>query len=563
MLVKIENFRKIENESIDLSLGKINLICGNGHQGKTSVLKSITAISTQEPLPFYSFAGKRLIDKKQALNLVNDSAREAKLSCEENNIFYPECNVVTHGENSIKGTDFSCGLKFYTDLTDKEKSSLLSQLFKTLPSDDLLMGELNKIDLPQAAINKIIESIAAVGWDDTLANGISKKQMLKGQWKEVARENYGSKKAKNWIPENYSPDLEGSSEETLTDELQQQREGLEAILSMQGASEQEIESLEYLAKDFDKLEIKVKEDLENYHKSEKDNIEALEFLNEFPPVQEKKSYQCPNCEEKLELVNKASSIHLKKFSSLDGDNLIYAQEKNKEAQNSYNLAKSKLKNSNSTLNESRRKLEESKLACEKLAEIDKENNGNRSQEIASEIDKCRESLKNAEERLKAFQLKKGADKYYKNILLNEEIENILKPDGLRKKCIEKALTDFNSKIKSVCKSLYKIEVKENLEVYMNNRQFFLLSGSEQFICRTILQIVISEIQESPTIIIDGADIMDSFDREKVISCLSDLNKTSIVSMTILKKEQTPILQKFGIGKTFWIESGTITEMKGE
>lgn len=556
MRASIENFRKIKSANFDLEENKINLLAGHGHQGKTSILKAITAAATMNALPFYGINGKQIVGKKNAIALVNESAREGSIEFDNVEILYPDCEVKTHGERKIKSSFYSAGLLSYTESDEKTRAQLLSTILGTTPTPEQSKEALQEIEgLPNQAIEKIMLSIESIGWDETFESTKKKATMMKGQWREVTGETWGKAKGKVWAPSDYSPDMDGLSLETLSEELQQQREGLEAAISKQGATEVEINILENLARNLDKLSLGREECEKLLNESTAELFNSEKELKKFKAKAQ--VHTCPKCS--ASLLIEGDKLVLNK-ENVEGDYKEYLSEKIKQLTSLYNANKEKNSTLTKRLEEYKTNLSKAEEAAEKLHKMDKDAGGNNQQEIIAEIDKYRKSVYESEARLKAMDIKNRADNHNKNVLMNLEIQSVLKPEGLRKTILENGLKKFNQVINQGCLGQYDIRVKNDLEVYMDGRNFALLSGSEQFICRGVLQMALSVLSGDNMIIFDGSDILDRVDRQKFFGALLKLGKTVIISMTILKKEETPNFKNLKAGKSFWIENGEIEEL---
>ena len=79
--------------------------------------------------------------------------------------------------------------------------------------------------------------IEAQGWDGAAKQAKEKGANLKGMWEQITGDRYGSKKAENYIPENWMPDLDGASDESLQADLTDARGVLEGCIASEAVDD--------------------------------------------------------------------------------------------------------------------------------------------------------------------------------------------------------------------------------------------------------------------------------------------------------------------------------------
>ena len=174
------------------------------------------------------------------------------------------------------------------------------------------------------------------------------------------------------------------------------------------------------------------------------------------------------------------------------------------------------------------------------------------------VDAFRDEVRLCEARIEAKRKKEGADRAHKAVQENQAYIDLLAPTGMRKRKLLRALDDFNAKMAEMCTTAsYKlVTVDEEMHIRYGERNYYLLSGSEQYRVRAIMQLAAAFSDNSHVVVLDGADILDSAGRNGLFALLGNLDITALVGMTMNKPEQAPDLGKFGVGQTLWVSAGT-------
>jgi hypothetical protein len=147
---------------------------------------------------------------------------------------------------------------------------------------------------------------------------------------------------------------------------------------------------------------------------------------------------------------------------------------------------------------------------------------------------------------------------------NQKVVDILSPEGLRRQKLAKALSAFNKdRMAPLCTSagFEMVSVDEDLEVLYGSRPYFLLSASEQYRVRAVLQLAIAALDGSPVVILDGADMLDQEGREGLFGMLAEQqDRGFLVGMTMDEATQAPNLKEAGMGTTYWVDGGIAKEV---
>ena len=90
-------------------------------------------------------------------------------------------------------------------------------------------------------------------------------------------------------------------------------------------------------------------------------------------------------------------------------------------------------------------------------------------------------------------------------------------------------------------------------------QYELLSESEKFRVRVVLQIGMALSDKSQALVIDAADILDKGGRNGLFKAVKSTGLPAFISMTIDSKELVPSLSKSGVGASYWINGDATAE----
>ena len=147
----------------------------------------------------------------------------------------------------------------------------------------------------------------------------------------------------------------------------------------------------------------------------------------------------------------------------------------------------------------------------------------------------RQELKTAEQRVALRKLKAEADLVALEAAQYAALKVLADPDGLRKTSLLRAidyLRGILGMIHTDSGGAWRlVEIDESLGMSYGGRPFGLCSKSEQFICDLSLQALLTEIDGSAIMVIDGADILDATGRDGLFRVLQVGGVNAIVGMT--------------------------------
>lgn len=546
MKATIKNFMGCAAAEVEAS--KIALILGLNGQGKTSTLLPIAA-ALRGGVPLG-------LQKTKAGMLVKTGAGAASVVLEEDGakveVFWPKCERRSEGVSAPEASDIAVGAVAFPAMADKDKVELLRDILKTDPVKQELCEALADAGLSEKVQEAVWHNIEAEGWDASLDRAKEKGRSLKSQWALIAGEAYGEKKAASWFPQGWENDLETTSTEALEADMSLARADLEDKIANQaiGADElarlqEKVDSLADAEKECDDLAGKVTE----AQKALKEARAAREKLPKLPNY----DLVCPHCGKpvvyqfgKLEAVKQSLSAEEREKLEqqiLDAGNAV------SKAERELNAAKHEFILSDSALQAIKKAKDELEAKQGKTIQ-------------PAEVDEARNAVRKAETRLQSFNRYNEALRVHRNILENQAIINVLEPEGIRRRSLEKGLADFNGRLEYLCHvaGWACVKVDGDMSVSYNDRPFILCSESEKFRAKVTLQAAIAEYDGSHALVVDAADILDNKGRAGLLKLLAGQSYCSFVGMMAAKPSAAPDLKKLGIGRKYWVEAGNCEEV---
>ena len=543
---RISHFCKIKN--MDVELHSLTGFFGKNSSGKTSIKNAMGAVACGCPLPMKG------IKKKDARDLVQDDAKKGMVEliqdAGQSSISYPSLKIKTE-KTPVVSSEYATGLTRLDEILAKELPNVLSSYMKVLPDKDDLIEALKDIGMTEGSRETVWDQIDNLGWDAVCKNVAQKSTGLKGQWKEAARENYGSDKAKNWIPENYDPEMENQSEEHYQAILVESTEFLNAAIKEEAVSDSNVDDLTKKAESLGELKTEL-EGLKKKGSGLKKLIDKLVIKRDImPQPSTEANAKCPHC--KKAFIVSGSHAHYNVVKPVK----ITAEQNKKRAAaivkvNNIILEHTKDRKSiELSFNSVVVKIKNAKSAIETL--------NNRPEQNLSENDvsKAQNNVTQARLNLESFQQKLRADGIQKKIVSIEKVKDIVGPEGLRKEKLGKAIDELNDVINEIIPD-WNIKFDSDLLVEKDGYAFPLLSESYTYQCIIAFQLAIAKLESAELIIVDRIDIFDSENRTILLKALSKMKAPCIVCSTINKKEKAPDFEKLGVGKSYWVEDGEVS-----
>lgn len=546
----VKNFRGISEAQIDIS--PIALITGKNGAGKTSIALAIAAAATGKAIPFAK------LTKKECDIMLRTGTKAAMVALGTQDgsrqIEWPKAEVHSDGRPPV-ASEIATGLTDLFSMKEKDALAYLIDLLKANVTREDFTAAFVKQEMPETVAEKVWQTIDAQGWDAALARAKETGTKLKGAWEHITGEKYGSKKASDWHPAEWESDLSGHTAESLQAELNAARKKLEEAIGKNAVSQAEIETLKEKAGKHDELDSNVQTILAEYNALADKLKQVEDELKNNPNPSAKVDYSCPHCEGLVHITAVSGSEYmLTKAASVDESQLKEKRLAHAGLCGQQNNLKSQLAAKSSELKLASANRDTALAAKQKLEGLSDAAPAQSYEQVAME----RDLVKQSEQRLVMFEKHRDAFKASEQIATNQVIIDLLDETGIRKQKLSQALDAFlGSYIAPLCEAfgMKSIYMDCDLNVAVGSVYYQMLSASEQFRVRAVLQLAIARLESASVVIIDGADILDQGGRGKLLTMVKDTGMPTVVCMTLNKPDAAPDLAAAGIGKTYWIENG--------
>lgn len=558
MRITIENYRGIEYA--DFTVDGITLVGAPNASGKTSIAQAVQAALNANglPVPGMTKAMAGFLVRSGATSgfsqVANDNDPDAPTN-EITRVEWPKATIHTEGEIPPHASEFASGSASLVDMDTRRLTSTLMEILDAEPKKENLAGAMKKAGIDsEDLVDKLWEAIQDIGWDNQHAQVRDKGAKLKGQWEYISGERYGAKKAEQFYPSNWSQDLETASEDRLQADLVKAKEELESVIAADAVDASVRAGHEARAAGLSDLNKKMGALAKSEASLQSAIDAAYEHLNECPaPPASPETVPCPCCD--AELIISGRNKLVAAGEAPDPDEVARQMTAHTDAKDDVNRANAEM---NSLLAKKRDLQQE--ISAAQTSSVWLENNPVQEGKPASEasIDAARERVAEAEGALEAWQQKTQADRIHSNIEKNKAIVDILAPKGLRQSVLNSKTREFvESHIKPLADvaKWQEVAFDRDLTITYGGRIYGLLSESEKFRTRVLLQLALAKKEGAPLVVVDAADILDKGGRAGFFRMLHGSGQRCLVCMTYGSKENLPPIGKLKNSQTVWINNG--------
>ena len=564
MEIRIKNYRSLSLTQAELTAGGILLIAGPTKSGKSSLCTAIGAALAGVPAVWPD------LKKKDFDALVRDGAKAAQVGVKgdgwSRTISYPSGEIKTKG-NPETVSRMAIGLAHLPLMSVKERSDLIGELIPSTPTKDDFLAYDGLEGVDDETREKVWSIIEEKGWDRAHDSAKARGPEMKGQWRQVTGEQWGSAKGENWQPDDVDIDALTSSVADLEAAVDAARANEDELIGQSAVNEKAIEDMRARASKLDELEKTLTSRQEDLSDAEEAYEEAKAEMETAPHggVGELRE-PCPHC---------GLVINVKYTYELNGvgEMMNRACELNIPTdENDPELAKELQRKRVTLSDEFGETRQAAKLLRADVDEIEAQRDTARSaadsleaalntEDTTEALAAARAAHRHAEGNLDKRKAFVSASRLHEKILVNQALTNTLKPDGLRAEVLSRMLEGFGVNfLARVCQwsssdaeaRWRRVKIEDDFSVTWDGRDYRLLSGSEQWLTRTILQIAFALWTKENFVILDSADILEPKDRNALFRVLQKTEMTAVVAMTETKYARVPDLEKAGLGSVYWL-----------
>lgn len=557
MRVTIENYRGIQ--FADFTVDGITLVGAPNASGKTSIAQAVQAALNANGLPVpdmtKSMAGFLVRSGATSgfAQVANDNDPDA-VTNELTRVEWPKAQIHTEGQVPPSASEFATGALSLVDIDAKKRTTILMEMLDGAPTKENLAVALKKAGVTKPEhVDALWKTIGEIGWDHTHIQTRDKGAKLKGQWEMITGERYGSKKAETFLPMGWDTDLESASEERLQAGLTKAREELEAAIAADAVDSSKRAEHADWADMVPQYADEVAAIEAELPKRQAELQDAHQALTDNPaPVAGPETVPCPCCNEPLVIRGRRLE---KQGAQPDEAELQAMTDAHQQARQQVDTANAALTAARDLLSQAKSRLQRAQASQKWLDDHQEE-----AEKPATEtdIDAARERVAQAERLLKAWQDKTQADRIHGNIEKNQAILDILAPGGLRQAVLNDKTRAFVADHIAPLSARAKwadVAFDRDLTITYGGRIYSLLSESEKFRVRVLLQLGIASLEKAKMVVIDAADILDKEGRAGLIRMLHSTGLRCLVCMTYGDKKDLPPISRLDQGKLVWIEGG--------
>lgn len=561
----VTEFRGIKVASGTVS--PITIIAGKNGQGKSSILQAVAAAMTGLPIPFLhqgSKPGKVTMDltKKDSEELVRSGSKTGSVSVATDNdntmtLTWPDCkHVAGMGMNPPKATIHATGLFPWKEMCSTSRSIYLTKLLNATPTETDMKEYLSHLGLSEKMQSWAITSVTKNGWESTESRIKTDITQKKGAWKQITREQWGSKKAQTWTPTGWEDDLAGEKFTDLQAEMNAAKMDVEVAIRDQAVGEDKVIQLRKTAGGAEETN-KAEADLKKKDARLAALLTQRDGLDKPIMVDTSNQTACPQCKTTL-LVSPSlgSGFDLTKPEEID-------TARNKKLLDAYGGIDGSVKAAKIMRDTAHRTLntlhENNRVATAAQTSLDNMKSGN---VTADQLAEARKVLLRAESLLAAFTSHDEAKKTNDAISARDVVLQFLEPGGMRHKKMVDSMEPFNSDLALLSDSAGwgLIQIDPSMNLTMGGRKYFSLSDSEKFRAQATLQVAIARVDQSDMVILDGAEILDQSGKNGLLKMLMKMKIRALIGMMINKPKLVPDLAKVKRGHAYWVDGGTMVSL---
>lgn len=542
----------------DITVETTALVAGLNHSGKSSLIQAIGAAALNSPLIRHASR------KSDAAHLVRDGAERGVvvLADDKGNkakITFPALEYQTEGRPSF-GTALGIGAVGFMRLNAKERTAELVERIQALPGKADLAAWLTKHGVDgKAQADLLWDRLADGDWDAVHKAAHEHSLKLKGQWERAAGERWGSAKYKDWCPRGLDPD-DLKDRAGYEADLKAAKAALEETLAASAVTAEKLKDMEARVATIPEILARIAV-LDERQKDLEATLEAAVRARKALPeaVTLENLPTCWKCGSPYEAYQESPGVWRFKQPTatepLSPDELKARRLAIASADGQVASARDKL----------------GLLARERFAEDTALKQARADEQriidlagapVADEaaVSAARQAVIDAENRLEAFKKLEETRRLALLIEANAVTVAALAPDGVRKERLAASLADFNAQLAELCSVArlpHPLEVDGAATLTYGGRPWPALSESEQWRAELIVTAAFARMEGAQLILVDRLDVLHPQARGGVLALLRHLAIPAVVCMTAKDPSAVPALGRHGLGRTYWIDDGTV------
>ena len=547
--IELRDFRGCERAS--LRVDPIALVAGRNATGKSSIAQAIGAALTGNPLVVDGVA------KGSAGMLVKIGVGGAAVALSgpggKTRVDWPSCNVTSDGKPPAANA-YAVGALSLAALSARDRAAVVGVVLKADPTEEDLRLALADLGLEDhvAALAKLI---GEQGWDQAHAQRKEAGAGLKGEWRRVTGVNYGSRIAAAWVPKGWGAKEEKLSEKEFVGDVARTKAAHERAVAAAAVSDAEREQLMSEANLLAARQVAVADAQTVLRATATRLDQATDARHGLPPAESEGGLPCPHCGAFV-IIHRVSLVEqtLVKVVPISAAELKKRRTKIAEADGDIARLKGEVQANQRTATLAQLDLDKSVAARTQIAGLTP---GDKS---AGSVEATRAAVETAAARLVAYQQKTQANELREQILINDLVLGVLAADGLRAKKLGRVLDGFNggqSLPLTQAAGWKAVAIEPDMALTYGGRPYALLSTSEQYRVRAVMQAAMARIRGDDMVVLDAANVLDGVTRSGLFQLLIAAGLSAVVCMTLTRRGQVPDLAAVNLGASYWLDNGVL------
>lgn len=543
--LEIRNFRGVPSAS--LALAGVTLLAGRNGAGKTSTCQALSSVLTGSvPVGGLKKSDlERLVSKGARFSEVllehaeGETASRARMT-------YPDAKFSTAG-TPPGASAVASGMASPLEMTAKDAAASWLAVLDADPSEDDLRIALEEVPgMSAAVIASVWAAVQTVGWDGAHAKAREQATKAKGRWEQITGDRYGSKKATTWEPAEWTADLQEADLAKLLEDEVAASAALERALKADALDADQRARLQALAGELDARN-QAHADAKAAAKAAREEWLAAEALKLPDPSN---TMACPHC----------GGMVMASGAAL----VVVEQTPEELAELSRQLEEHRVKVRELEATQHRLAGEAIKadLAVKDSAKAAWHLNREEPGTDCISVDEARANYNRALARITAAKSKRDADQAAAEARRGTGISAVLAPEGLRARKMREALAGLNAELEtlSAAAGWPLVSIGDDFGCTCGGLPYALLSESEQYRCRALVQALIGHRDGSRMLVFDRADLLDRAGRNGLLKLAKYSSRMVVIAMTMDSPADVPDLKAKRLGVSYWIENGNPSQI---
>lgn len=545
-----ENFMRARRFSI--AINRITTLQGPNGQGKSSIALAVAKTASRDLFDTKAECASQVTTGAQMgeVTLKVDDNKIATFNLPDNTI---QAHDGLHDDWSI--SKVAAGTLRLAEMSKKaDRFALLQEFLNAEPTRDDLAAELTKIGMTEDGITRIWKQVVnpvskKPDWVKAHKTFEDQRKAQKAIFKDVTGIQWGSDQGPKWLPDGYDRELENESEESLRGQL--------ASLELERDAALKNEALDDATRDRYERQVEAVPEFEEKEKTAEEKrrelsvkLEAARADHAKLPKPEKKpeTWPCWNCGEE-NAVESNKGVKPKDVS--DDEMAARAEAIAKSAEEGQAISR-ELESIQGDLRVIRENIKAGVEAEEKLKAKSAADNK------SVDVEKARNAVVKAQERLDAFKRLVKARDLNSQILQSDKLVALTAPDGLPGQKLAAAIDTLNEDLKELCDVAEWGRVKVNSKDGSVSYNGFTCSAyapstAEKAICNATIQAALARIKGDKLLVMDGyLEPMTNTTRSSLFWMLEAVEIPTLITRSV-DEDECQDLDAYG--ESYWVQEG--------